>query len=61
MRKYFSEDYVIPSPKLNENQKKRFSLKSKVFFRHNWSVFLPKLGENQNQKKKKKKEVFAEN
>ena len=22
MRKYFSEDYVIPSPKLNEDQKK---------------------------------------
>ena len=23
MRKYFSEDYVIPSPKLNEHQKKK--------------------------------------
>ena len=35
MRKYFSEDYVIPSPKLNQHQKKVFA--------GNWSVFSPKL------------------
>ena len=34
MRKYFSEDYVIPSPKLNEDQKKVFA--------ENWSVFSSK-------------------
>ena len=38
MRKYFSEDYIIPSPKLNEHQKKKV-------FAGNWSGFSPKLGE----------------
>ena len=58
MRKYFSEDYVIPSPKLNEDQKlfrqnqlktnkKRSSPKIEVFFRR-YSV-----------KTKKKEKVFA--
>ena len=32
MRKYFSEDYVIPSPKLNEHQKKGLRQKLKYFF-----------------------------
>ena len=32
MRKYFSEDYVIPSPKLNEHQKKGLRQKLKWFF-----------------------------
>ena len=42
MRKYFSEDYIILSPKLNEHQKKVFA--------GNWSVFfLPKLGEDQKK------------
>ena len=27
MRKYFSKDYVIPSPKVNEDQKKKSSAK----------------------------------
>ena len=30
--KYFSEDYVIPSPKLNEHQKKGSSPEIEVFF-----------------------------
>ena len=38
MRKYFSEDSVIPAPKLNEHQKKSSSPKIEVFF-------LLKLGE----------------
>ena len=38
MRKYFSEDYVIPSPKLNEHQKKKI-------LAENWSGFSPKQGE----------------
>ena len=37
MRKYFSEDYVIPSPKLNEHQKKKV-------FAENWSGFSSKFG-----------------
>ena len=37
MRQYFSEDYVIPLPKLSEHQKKVFA--------GNWSGFSPKLGE----------------
>ena len=37
MRKYFSENYAIPSPKLDEHQKKVFA--------GNCSVFSPKLGE----------------
>ena len=41
MRKYFSEGYVIPSPKLNEHQKKVFA--------GNWSVFSPELGEDQKK------------
>ena len=32
MRKYFSEDYVIPSPKLRAHQKKRSSPEIEVFF-----------------------------
>ena len=32
MRKYFSEDYIIPSPKLNEHQKKGLRQKFKCFF-----------------------------
>ena len=43
MRKYFSEDYVIPSPKLKEDQKKKV-------FAINWSVFSPKMGEDQKKK-----------
>ena len=35
MRKYFSEDYVIPSPKLNEHRKKRSSPEIEVVFRQN--------------------------
>ena len=38
MGKYFSEDYVIRSPKLNEHQKIEV-------FAENWSGFSPKLGE----------------
>ena len=38
MLQYFSEDYMIPSPKLNEHQEKKV-------FAENWSVFSPKLGE----------------
>ena len=37
IRKYFSEDYVILSSKLNKHQKKVFA--------GNWSGFSPKLGE----------------
>ena len=32
LRKYFSENYVIPLPKLNEHQKKSSSPKIEVFF-----------------------------
>ena len=39
MRKYFSKDYVVPSPKLNEHQKKGLRRKLKC-------VFLAKLGED---------------
>ena len=42
-KKYFSKDYVILSPKLNEHQKKS-SPEIEVFFR-------PKLGEDQKIKK----------
>ena len=35
MRKYFSEDYVIPSSKLNENKKIRSSPEIEVVFRQN--------------------------
>ena len=35
MQKYFNEDYVIPSPKLNEHQKKGLRRKLKCFFRQN--------------------------
>ena len=40
-------NYVIPSPKLNEKQKKVFS--------ENRSVFSPKSGEDQKKKKKKER------
>ena len=33
MREYFSEDYLILSPKLYERQKKKSSPKIEVFFR----------------------------
>ena len=49
MQKYFSGNYVIPSPKLNEDQqqnKKRYSLKIEVFF-------------PRNQVKTKKKKIFT--
>ena len=60
MRKYFSEDCVIPSPKLNEHrEKKGLRRKLKCFFAkirwrqkkkkkdlaENWSGFSPKLSE----------------
>ena len=32
LQKYFREDYVIPSPKLNEHQKKGSSPEIEVFF-----------------------------
>ena len=38
MRKYFNEDYVIPSPKFNEHQNEKV-------FAENWRVFSPKLDE----------------
>ena len=41
MRKYFSRNYVISSPKLNEDQKKVFA--------KTWGVFFPKLGEDQKK------------
>ena len=47
MRKYFSENHVISSPKLNEHQKKGLRRKFKCFF-------LPKLGEDRKKKKRKK-------
>ena len=50
MRKYFSEDYIIPSPKLNEDQKKGLRRrKLKCFF-----------AEIRWRPKKKKKKVFAD-
>ena len=48
LQKYFSEDYIILSPKLNDDQKKSLHRKLKCF--------LPKLGEDQKTKKK----VFAD-
>ena len=68
MLKYFSKDYVIPSPKVNEDQKKRSSAKiefgedqkknyvktKKKVFAGNCNVFSSKLGEDQNKK------VFAD-
>ena len=59
MRKYFSKDYIIPSPKLNEHQKQkglcrklkcffaktRWRPTKKKVFAGNWSGFSPKLGE----------------
>ena len=52
MRKYLSEDYVIPSPKLNEHQKKRSSPEIEVFF------FLTKLGEDQKKGLRRKLKCF---
>ena len=55
MRKNFSEDYVIPSPKLNEHQKKKV-------FAGNWSVLSPKLGEDQKKRSSQEIEVvFRQN
>ena len=42
----FSGDFVIPSPQLNEDQKK----KGKKVFAENWSVFFLKLGEDQKKR-----------
>ena len=47
MRKYFSEDYVNPSPKLTEHQEKRSSPEIELFF----FFFLPKLGEEPPKKR----------
>ena len=35
IQKYFSEDYAIPSPKLNKHKKKRSSPKIETVFRQN--------------------------
>ena len=45
MRKYFSGNYVFPSPKSSEDQKKRSSQKIEEFLS-------PKSSENQKQKKR---------
>ena len=52
MRKYFSEDYVILSPKLNEHQKKIRSSPEIC------GVFLPKLGEDQKKGLRRKLKWF---
>ena len=44
MQKYFSKDYVIPSPRLTKHQEKKSSPEIEVFF-------LPKLGEDPSKKK----------
>ena len=54
LRKYFSENYVITSPKLNEHQKKDV-------FAENWSVFLRKLGEDQKKSSPEIEAVFRQN
>ena len=52
LQKYYSENYVIPSPKLNAHQKKEV-------FAENWSVFFCENYLKTKQKKRSSPEIEA--